>query len=176
MRQGEDYVNNDKRYNKAHELLDAAYTEALQDPTATHLELARICLWNGITLNENLDIESYVKRNEAALKWYKKGLRHIRNCDDDEKCVIVKASLYNSIGVAHHHRTTRWVAGKPIPRASFYNYRKSRDLILAHPEYKKNKKFALLSKKLDENSAGHVHLGGAGGSGGGIGNWGGNVV
>lgn len=106
------------------------------------------------------------KNLTAAIEWYKKGLRHIqRDCVD--KCVIVKASLYNSLGVAHHHRTTRWAAGKPIPPASFNNYKKSRDIILAHPEYKKQ--FALLSKKLLQNSAGHVRVGGGGGGGCGCG-------
>jgi hypothetical protein len=87
-------------------------------------------------LNENLDINPFTKRNEEALKWY------IRN-----NC---KASLYNSIGVAHHHQTTRWTTGGPIPQSSFYNYNKACN---DNPNYKNA--FKLLSTKLKQNSGGN---------------------
>ena len=149
MRDGEDYVNNNKRYDRAHILLNTAYNAAILDKTAKDIELANICLWN-----ENLDINPFTKRNEEALKWYKRGLAYIRNNCNTKQCIITKASLYNSIGVAHHHQTTRWTTGGPIPQSSFYNYNKACKIINDNPNYKNA--FKLLSTKLKQNSGGRI--------------------
>ena len=158
MREGTDYENNDKRYDKAHVFLKRAYTEAMHFAVTEHMDLAKICLWTGITLNENLDIDPFTKRNDMAIVWYKRGLKHLQRLKTcDTQCALVKASLYNSMGVAHHHRTTRWTTGGPIPQAAFYNYRKARNIILEHGHHATTKKeFEAIAKKLSYNTGGHV--------------------
>lgn len=155
MRAGKDYVNNDKRYDTAFELLKSAYQAAKNDSGATHTDLAKICLWAGITLNENNDITSPKVRNNRAIAWYKKGLGHARSASiaRDEAIIPVKASLYNSLGVAHHHRDIR-----SIPTVSFMNYRKSRDIVIEYgedPRY--HKQLARVMRKIESNS-GHQIL------------------
>lgn len=168
MREGTDYENNGKRYDRAHVLLNRAYTEALTvNPAIDPVDLARICLWNGITLNENLDINPFTKRNEEAIKWYRRGLRLLRMRDVvlDANACVVKASLYNSMGVAHHHRTTRWLPdGGPIPQAAFYNYHKAMDIIQNKNNKKsKNKReFEIIAKKIEQNTGGRVSFRGGG--------------
>jgi len=159
MRTGEDYVNSNKRYDKAHVLLEKAYRIASKDPNASKLDLAKICLWDGISLNENLDIVPFTKRNDRAIKLYQKGIEHLRYVHLPKPMgtdvLSTRASLYNSLGVAHHHRTTRWTGG-PIPTEAFNAYRKSRDIILAHPELRN--KLATLAKKIKINSGGHIFV------------------
>lgn len=129
MRAGRDYVNNNKRYDRAYIFLTRAFKKC--DDSTSPIDKARLCLWIGITLNENVDIEPPVKRNDAAIGWYKKGLSYINKLWT-EPAILLKASLYNSLGVACHHRYTRWNGG-PIPKRSFLYYNKARDLITEYP-------------------------------------------
>lgn len=127
MRDGRDYVNNDARYDRAHSLLQRAYERGLEHG-ASRMDLARICLWDGICIQENLDRFDARERNDNAIARYKKGLDHARYVRD-AAVLPVRMSLYNSLGVAYHHRN-----GKEIPDESFVNYKKAKDIYDAHPE------------------------------------------
>ena len=149
MRTGHEYANTNNKYGHAYIELYNAYKDALKLDTE-YVDLAKLCLWIGITFNENLDIIPYIKRNTDALKWYKLGLHYLtKESNYDKNYILVKASLYNSIGVAYHHKTTRWVGG-PIPQSAINNYNKARKLIIENPQYKKD--FELLVEKLQNNS------------------------
>lgn len=150
MRAGTDYVNNGKRYDKAYALLKAAYYIGRRDTHSTQTDLANICLWAGITLNENNDIISAKRRNNRAIAWYMKGLVHAKSASiaHDPMIIPVKASLYNSLGVAHHHRDIR-----NIPEKSFMYYRKSRDIFVEHGKDKRyHMQLARIMRKIEYNS------------------------
>lgn len=156
---GIDYINDHDRYGRGAALLEKTYAMAKVSSEVTDLDLAKLCLWIGIAYNENLDIESFTFRNDKAIKWYKLGMRHIireeykyranPNTTITDACAVVKASLYNSLGVAYHHHTTRWTGG-PIPATAVYNYQKARDIIAVNPHLEK--KFKILSAKIEQNS------------------------
>ena len=127
LRDGKDYVNNNHRYELSYDLLSLAYQEYLaasrpkpnsqieRDPYV----LAKLSLWKGIALNENLDILDPVARNDRAIAHYRRGLAYLKNHDDP----TLRMSLQNSLGVAYHHRN-----GQPIPPWSFKHYRAARAL------------------------------------------------
>lgn len=149
MRAGLDYVNNNKRYDRAYRYLTRAFAAAGDDDDV--VTKARLCLWIGITLNENVDIDPPVKRNDDAIAWYKRGLRLIKYSRDPE-ALIVRTSLYNSLGVAYHHRYTRWNGG-PIPSRSFYYYNKARGLVATHPRLKEMRE---IDRQIDRNTGGLI--------------------
>jgi hypothetical protein len=175
MRDGKDYVNNGNRYGRAHTLLEKAYNAAIHDPSTEALDLAKISLWSGITLNENKDIVPPRARNALAIKTYERGLAHARTIRGDINHVVlpVRASLYNSMGVAHHHQeipanNNSW---PDIPASSMYYYRKARDIIKAHPDLKRE--LARIGNKIKHNTANRVTMSGGGETNGFLG---GNVV
>lgn len=156
MRDGIDYVNNDKRYDAAFDLLSASYRDAKNTGDANHCELARICLWTGITLNENNDISPPIKRNKGAIYWYKKGLEHVNLAKRAQKLVCeprvlatVEMSLNNSLGVACHHLHIG-EPGWPIPRQAFAYYRKARDIYKKYPDFQPTLK--RIMRKVESNS------------------------
>jgi hypothetical protein len=152
MRAGKDYVNNDNRYAVAYDLLKSAFFIAKKDKSATTMDMARICLWAGITLNENWDINPPTTRNDRALEWYKKGLRYARvslSKNEDPMASLILASLYNSRGVAHHHRYIKEGVWPDIPKAAYNAYCKSREIILEHDG---DQKFNAIMKKIESNT------------------------
>lgn len=173
VRAGEDYVNNGHRYEHAvahlAEAYDALAREAGAQGTPDHLLLAKVCLWKGIALNENLDVRDPVARNDPAIAEYQRGLAHLRRArpapgPDD----ATKMSLWNSLGVALHHRAgggtdpRRRAPPAPIPAKSFYYYRKAR---AAFNGASANPAFAQLMAKIESNSGRGVLRGGGGGGG-----------
>lgn len=153
MRAGRDYVNNNKRYDRAYKFLTRAFSKANED--ASTIDKARLCLWIGITLNENVDIDPPVKRNDDAIEWYKRGLGFIKGRKDPES-VVLRASLYNSLGVAYHHRYNRWNGG-PIPAKSFAYYNKARELIFNYPQLQVMRQ---IDRQIDHNTGGLIGGGG----------------
>jgi len=161
MRKGAEYENKYNKYGRAYITLHHAYKEALKANDVPHTDIAQICLWIGISLNENLDIHPFTKRNEGALKWYKLGLHYLsKEKVHNKEFVLLQASLYNSIGVSYHHKTTRWTTGGPIPQSAIRNYNKARDIIIAYPQYKSE--FAILAEKIESNSGRQVLINGGG--------------
>lgn len=109
MRKGKDYVNKDKRYERAHDLFSKAFltlSSVITNKNAkidsarikvAKLDMARLQLWIGITLQENCDYDvrdgGPQKRNKLSMVHYKLGLKLTRDSR-------VRMSLYNSLGVA----------------------------------------------------------------------------
>ena len=156
MRDGVDYINNGHRYDTAHVLLTEAYNEASAASSATAIDLARICLWNGITLNENYDLDKVIANTEA-IKWYKKGLKHLKDANDNPLSIPIMASLFNSMGVAHHHKLLH-KAPKGIPAVALRNYTRSRDIFRDHPDMKRQ--LARVMRKVESNTGRLVMRGG----------------
>ena len=170
MRAGEDYVNNSRRYDKAHKLLTRAYEAALK-ADAQPLDLARISLWLGITTQENTSYDKgegvIFARNKTAMELYKRALKHARYVQDVD-IIPIKMSLYNSLGVAcqgglhdsSHH-------SKPLctPAETMRYYQKARDIYRNHLDLQE--KMSKIMQKVTENSGGTVLRGGGGGGGGG---------
>ena len=153
IRDGVDYVNNNNRYDKAHNLLSESYKLAKNN--ASEYDLARICLWNGISMNENLTIP-HIRRNKIAIELYKKGLEHIkRSNESDDKILPIKSSLYNSLGVANHHLVV-----DKIPKISYYYYKKSRDIFRNNPQL--YKKLIRIMNKVEYNTGHRIMRGGGG--------------
>ena len=152
MRNGIDYKNTNHRYDKAHALFQEAYEEG-KALNASQLDLARISLWDGISINENMDIKDHVERNDAAIASYKRGLKHARRVHDSA-VISVSASLHNSLGVAYHHR-----AGKQIPKVAFKHYKVSRDIFRAHPDLRRQ--LIRVMKKVESNTGHRVLRGGS---------------
>lgn len=151
LRDGKDYVNTNKRYDKAHKLLSESYK--LGKNKASEYDLARICLWDGISMNENLDIP-HIRRNKTAIELYKKGLEHLKKSNEvKDKILPIKASLYNSLGVANHHLVV-----EKIPNISFYYYKKSRDIFVNNPDL--YKKLIRVMKKVEYNTGRRIMRGG----------------
>lgn len=159
MRAGIDYVNNRKRYDRAYKLLTRAFDDAQSDDAVSAIDRAKLCLWIGITLNENMDIKPPVKRNDDAIVWYKRGLRFIQHTRSDPDALLVRASLYNSLGVAYHHRFTRWNGG-PIPALSFRYYNKATDIATRHNDIQG---MLLIKRQVDRNTGNPVNDGGGSG-------------
>ena len=164
VRAGTDYDNKNHRYERALKHLSLAYDELVRSPNPDHLTLAKMCLWKGIALNENLDVRDPIARNDPAIAEYRRGLTHLRRAsvvpDDD----VTKMALWNSLGVACHHRAgggtdpRRKAPSAAIPDASFRYYRKARALF---NETSANPAFAALMAKVENNSGRGVLRGGA---------------
>lgn len=151
LRDGSDYINNNKRYDKAHLLFDEAYEIAKQQREVSKIDLARICLWNGISMNENEDLDKY-ERNTQALKYYRKALRYLENVTVPRKIIIpLLASIYNSMGVAYHHRTNNW---SKFPKKTLKYYIKSREYFVNNPDL--HRKMIRVMKKVESNSGGRI--------------------
>lgn len=153
LRDGVDYYNTNKRYDKAHALFDKAYPLAVQ-AGASNYDLARICLWNGISLNENKDLDIKV-RNALAIELYLQGIKHAKKIEGDDAPPLL-ASLYNSLGVAYHHISRRDDNDRfdIIPKKCIKYYTMSRDLFMAHPEIQR--RMIRVMKKVESNSGWRV--------------------
>lgn len=150
MRSGEDYVNNDRRYEKALDKLSASYREAAKEK-ACGADLARLCLWMGISIQENVDNDALDggpgKRNKEAMSLYRRGLKHLGGEDSPKS---VEMALYNSLGVACQGGklpTCRQVTCKKANRF----YQKAMDLYCAM-SIDLQKPLHKLMKKVEENS------------------------
>ena len=164
-RNGVDYVNNDHRYEAAHEHLKRAYRLALRAGASDKI-LAEISLWDGISLQENVDLNR-TSRNRRAIALYERGIRHTLG-SRDVNMIPIRMSLFNSMGVAYHH-----LGGQgPIEPISYFYYRKARAIYRAHPEMEH--RLRRVMAKVESNTGRTVvrggGLGGAGvnGSGSGI--------
>lgn len=153
LRDGEDYIDNGGRYEKAYDRLLAAYRGLLRSQHKKNQKskdnaiLARICLWIGISLNENVSILDKVARNIDAIAWYRRGLGYCDNDRDDRNTLITRASLNNSMGVAYHHKN-----GYPIGAVSFRYYERAREL---YRQDVNNRELVAIMKKVESNS-GHA--------------------
>ena len=154
LRDGVDYVNTDRRYERAYEKLTSAYDayiRARPPPERNKVLLAKLCLWRGIALNENTDAEVR-SRNDRAIAEYKRGLRLVAPPEEKEEVDIevvrVRMSLDNSLGVAYHHRN-----GVSIPATSFRYYRKALQLFEDHP---RDKYARAIMEQVERNSGGVV--------------------
>lgn len=162
VRDGVDYVNTDRRYERAVKHLTRAYDELAGTPSPDQRTLAKICLWKGIALNENLDVRDPAARNDPAIAAYRRGLAHLRRAPADADDAT-KMSLLNSLGVAHHHRVgggtdpRRRAVAAPIPVASVRYYRLARALFV---ESKQTNTFTALMAKVENNSGRGVIRGG----------------
>ena len=154
MRDGKDYINNGQRYDKAYELLSSAYNYLKQHEPEEQISLAKLSLWKGISLNENLDIKDIVIRNDRAIEEYKTGIRHLQYVREPITQVLpVRMSLHNSLGVANHHRYGEHGSG-PVPAISFTHYRIAGEIFKKLPT---NPWMIKIMKKVEYNSGGHVH-------------------
>lgn len=154
LRDGKDYINNNKRYDTAFEYLTKAYNKLLEIKSDNKMSLARLCLWIGISLNENEDIDK-IKRNQDAIKYYKKGLDLIHYVHTKE-VLPLRMSLHNSYGVALHHLSIGKKIFK-IPQQSIYHYRIARDIFRQSPN---NRYMKRIMKKVKSNSGQIVMQGG----------------
>jgi len=158
LRDGVDYKNTNHRYDKSHYLFNEAFE--LAKDTASNFDLARICLWNGISLNENTDL-NIKTRNNLAIKLYLKGVKYLSQLDSDSNSTItipVLASLYNSIGVGYHH-LSRKDRFDLIPKKSIKYYKMSYELYKTHPELHRD--MTRIMKKVESNSGWQVVRGGS---------------
>jgi hypothetical protein len=154
MRDGKDYVNNGQRYDKAYELLSSAYNYLKQHKPEERISLAKLSLWKGISLNENLDIQDMVVRNDRAIEEYKTGLRYLQHVRDPVQQVLpIRMSLHNSLGVANHHRYGEHGSGR-VPAISFTHYRTAGEIYKKLPT---NPWMLKIMKKVEHNSGGHIH-------------------
>lgn len=151
MRDGDDYVNTRRRYDKAEHLLLRAVHVANTE-NASPIDQARMLLWLGICMNENLSKGTPKTRNAKAIDYYKDGLMKIRYVRGDDVAPI-RMALYNSLGVSHHHFVE---AG--IPKKAFDAYRRARKVYDAHPHLRD--KLQPIMDKVAQNSGGHVTAGG----------------
>jgi hypothetical protein len=153
FRNGTDYVNNGHRYDKAHVLLTKAYEGAVK-ADVDKITLAQISLWDGISVQENMDIVNYVERNDKAIALYKRGLNYLTYLRDP-RVIPIRMSLFNSLGVAYHHRN----AQKEIQPISHYYYKRARKLYREHPEM--HNTLNKIMKKVESNTGGEVLRGGS---------------
>ena len=154
MRDGKDYVNNGQRYDKAYALLSSAYNYLKQHHPEEHISLAKLSLWKGISLNENLDIQDMVARNDRAIQEYKTGLHYLQHVREPVNQVLpVRMSLHNSLGVANHHRYGEHGSGR-VPAISFTHYRIASEIFKKLPIHPWMMK---IMKKVEYNSGGHIH-------------------
>lgn len=158
LRDGTDYVNNDRRYDHALDHLRRAYEELLALHPEDVVSLARLCLWKGIALNENEDLDK-VQRNKDAIVEYKKGLEWIKHKVGEETQPI-RMSLHNSYGVAIHHLNIGR-GDHHIPKDAFYHYRAARALFHRNPEHPFMKR---IMKKVETNTGYIIQRGGASGA------------
>jgi len=155
LRDGIDYVNNDKRYDHALEHLHRAYEQLYALHPEDVVSLARLCLWIGIALNENEDLDK-VQRNKDAIIEYKKGLEWIKHrVGEDTKAI--RMSLHNSYGVAIHHLNIGR-GDHHIPKEAFYHYRAARALFHRNPD---NIFMKRIMKKVETNTGYIIQRGGA---------------
>lgn len=170
LRNGKDYVNSKKRYDKAHALFQKAYHEASKPGSgAQRIDLARISLWDGISLQENLDLPDNVQRNDLAIERYRDGLHHAQYSRVAE-ILPVRMSIHNSMGVAFHHRN-----GNYVPHDAMASYRRAKDIYDAHPE--ERERLQHIMKKVIQNSGNFGEAHGGGGCIGGNGSFeGGNCA
>ena len=168
VRDGEDYVNNGHRYERALRHLERAYAllqpEARDDDADARRTLARLCLWKGIAHNENMDVKDPAARNDPAIAEYLRGLAHLGREDD-----AVRMSLHNSLGVAHHHRVGGGVPDPaPIPATSARHYRIARGIYRAWKKRGRGEEAAayqgLMSKVESNSGRGVMRGGGVGGN------------
>jgi hypothetical protein len=104
LRDGEDYVNTDGRYERAYQKLTSAFKAYVKSREENHYLLSKLYLWRGIALNENKDID-FVSRNKRAIQLYKNGLKHLQAIPEcRHECLLMKMVLDNSTGVAFHHK------------------------------------------------------------------------
>ncbi len=139
---GISYINNDSRYSIAFKYLKSSYDKLLKANPNNHITLARICLQLGISMNENMSITNHIERNNRAISYYKLGLKHLNTSSIDEP--VIRMSLYNSLGVAHHHKDY-----SHIPPVSYKWYKKAFEIYKANP---KNKQIIDIMKRVEHNS------------------------
>lgn len=154
LRDGVDYVNTNNRYHHAYHHLLKAYTAAKREHPQDVISLSRLCLWIGISLNENEDIPK-IGRNKDAIRYYKEGLQWIRYVVDP-MTMPIRMSLHNSFGVAIHHLNIGR-GDVHIPKDAFYHYRTARSLFHRRPEDPFMKK---IMKKVETNTGYIVRRGG----------------
>ena len=98
------HKNNDNNLNQALYKLSYAYNKAIK-AKASNIDLARLCLWKGISIQEHKD-DAYIanggseNHNKKAIVLYNTGLNHVSK-SNDPSTPSVKMSLYNSLGVAY---------------------------------------------------------------------------
>jgi hypothetical protein len=155
LRDGVDYVNNNRRYDHALEHLNLAYDQLLSQNSQDILSLSRLCLWKGIALNENEDLDK-IQRNKDAITEYKKGLAWIEHKIGRETQPI-RMSLHNSYGVAIHHLNIGR-GDHHIPKEAFYHYRAAKALFYRNPEHPFMKR---IMKKVETNTGYIIKRGGA---------------
>ncbi len=139
---GLNYINNDYRYNIAFRYLKQSYDKLIKYQPDNHIQLARICLNIGISINENMDISNHIERNNKAISYYKLGLKHLNKSNIDNP--TLKMALYNSLGVAYHHKDY-----SHIPNISLKYYKKAYDI---YNQYPKKKEMKDLMKRIAHNS------------------------
>lgn len=108
LRDGVDYVNTRNRYTRARPHLDRALDGLVGNSDENKVDRARLYFWSGVARNERILNDDHIERNAEAIEFYKKGIRElagIRGIAADR----VRASLFNSMGVALHHKAKTYI-------------------------------------------------------------------
>ena len=129
MRGGEQYKNNGRRYQRAIDHLNKAYTgimETKSKPPGKD-ELIRVHLWLGMCLNECHDFQG-TESNSMALKHYELAENYASALPIGQARYRFLASIWNSIGVADHHLAISKREKEehlPIPKNATTMYKKA---------------------------------------------------
>ena len=142
LKNGFNYINNDNRYSYAFKYLKSSYDKLLNTNPNNHIFLAKICLYIGISLNENTSITNPIERNNHAITYYKLGLKHLNMAPTDNP--VIRMSLYNSLGVANHHKDY-----SHIPPVPYKWYKKAFEIYKINSS---NKKIKEIMKRVEHNS------------------------
>ena len=120
LRDGVDYINTGNRYTRAL----SHFQRALEMITGTghisamRLDRARLYFWCGVAKNERIikGRDDHVQRNREAIEFYKAGIREIAGIHGIT-ADRVRACLYNSMGVALHHKKKHYI---PVVAQQYY--------------------------------------------------------
>lgn len=146
LRDGVDYKNTGNRYTRAlRHFQQALEATGSGNSMAHHIDKARLYFWSGVAKNERIikGIDDHVERNNEAVEFYKAGMREIASVQGIAADRI-RACLYNSMGVALHHKNKHY-----IPALAQQYYTRSLYIAAKHP---KTPAFAKIANRVMINS------------------------
>ena len=144
LRNGVDYKNTNNRYTRARPYFQRAL-ETIGKAKKLCVDRARLYFWNGVAHNERVmkNHDDHIKRNNEAIQFYKLGIKELVG-HHDMSTDRIRACLFNSMGVALHHKTKTY-----IPAVAQQYYTKSLKITEKYPD---NSAFKKISKRVMINS------------------------